>query len=78
MLFFFVQILPIRSGICSGTVSGGIPLLNPRDALPKQKVRHVPEWIPDLIYAAPTLFKKTARVTAKENNVWNEYRYCYL
>lgn len=29
MLFFVVQILPMESGICSGTVSGGIPLSRP-------------------------------------------------
>lgn len=37
MLFFVAQILPMESGICSGTVSSEIPLSSPMDAFPKQK-----------------------------------------
>jgi len=30
MLFFLAQILAMRFGLCSGTVSGGIPLSSPQ------------------------------------------------
>jgi hypothetical protein len=65
MLFFVVQILPMESGICSGTVSGGIPLSSPHGRV--YGVFQSEYRIPFTQYLGYS--KKTAHVTTKENNV---------
>ena len=49
------------------------------DKLPRMGSRRVSEPIPDSIFThTKNLFKKTVRVTTKENILRNEYMYCYL